>query len=123
MCLAVVAVVVMSVWGGGSAMATVEEVAAAAEEADDGQIRWRLCGNFFLVQLFFSLSPPPPLKAKATMLSLAARDIPGALSSLLLFFDVAIVIAAVTVAISIAVDVSATITVAATVISSAAPFS
>jgi hypothetical protein len=37
-CLAVVVVVVMTVWEGGSAMATVEEVGmAAAEEADDGR--------------------------------------------------------------------------------------
>jgi hypothetical protein len=65
-------------------MAMVEEATmVAAEDADDGWVgRW-LCSVFFLVRLFFSLSPPPPLKAKAMGQSLAARHIPGA-SSLLL---------------------------------------
>jgi hypothetical protein len=52
--------------GGGSARATVEEAArAAAEEADDGR-GGRHCAVYsFLVQLFFSPSPSPPLRLKA----------------------------------------------------------
>jgi hypothetical protein len=69
---------------------------------------------FFLVQLFFSLSLPPPLKAKETVRSLAVRHIPG-VSSLLLSSM------CVPIAISIAITVSAAITVATTVISSVAP--
>ncbi len=66
MCLAVVAVAAMLVWEGGSAVATVEEAAtAAAEEADNGRGRQQCAVYSFLVQLFFSPSPPLPLKAKA----------------------------------------------------------
>ncbi len=68
MCLAVVAVVAMSVWEGGSTTAMVEEAAmAAAEEADDGQGGQRCAVYSFLVQLLFSLSPPKPLKAEASV--------------------------------------------------------
>jgi hypothetical protein len=66
MSLAVVVVVAMTVWEGGSATAMVEEAAtAAAEEADDGR-GGRCCAVYsFLVRLFFSPSPPLPLKAEA----------------------------------------------------------
>jgi hypothetical protein len=68
MCRTVVAVAVMSVWGGGSVTATVEEaMMAAAEEVDDGRGRATLGRIYFFVQLFFSPSPPLPLKAKATV--------------------------------------------------------
>jgi hypothetical protein len=68
MCLAVVVVAAMMVWEGGSAAATVEEVAtAAAEEADDGRVGRRCAVYSFLVRLFFSQSPPLPLKAEATV--------------------------------------------------------
>jgi hypothetical protein len=68
MCLAVVVVVAMMVWEGGRAMATVEEVVmAAAEEADDGRGGQHCAVYSFLVQLFFSPSPPLSLKAKATV--------------------------------------------------------
>jgi hypothetical protein len=51
---------------GGGAMALVEDaVTAAAEEADDGRGGQRCAVYSFLVQLFFSQSPPLPLKAKA----------------------------------------------------------
>jgi hypothetical protein len=54
MCLAVVAVAVMSVMGGGSATATVQEAATeAAEEADDGPGGWRLCSVFYFSPIFF----------------------------------------------------------------------
>jgi hypothetical protein len=66
MCLAVVVVAAMTAWEGGSATAMVEEAAtAAAEEADNGQGGQRCAVYSFLVRLFFSPSPPPPLKAKA----------------------------------------------------------
>jgi hypothetical protein len=66
MCLAVVVVAGMRVWEGGSATATVEEAAtAAAEEADNGRGGQRCAVYSFLVRLFFSPSPPLPLKAKA----------------------------------------------------------
>jgi hypothetical protein len=68
MCLAVVAVVAMSVWEGGSTTAMVEEAAtAAAEEADNGWGRRRCAVYSFLVQLFSSPSPPLPLKAEAAV--------------------------------------------------------
>jgi hypothetical protein len=68
MCLTVVVVAVIMVWEGGSAMATVEELAtAAAEEVDNGRGGQHCAVYSFLVQLFFSLSPPLPLKAKATV--------------------------------------------------------
>jgi hypothetical protein len=68
MCLAVVAVAVMLVWEGGSATAMIEEAArAAAEKADDGRCGRRCAVYSFLVRLFFSPSPPLPLKAKATV--------------------------------------------------------
>jgi hypothetical protein len=67
MCLAVVVVATITVWEGGSVRATVEEVAtAAADKADDGQGSQRCAVYSFLVRLFFSPSPPLPLKAKAT---------------------------------------------------------
>jgi hypothetical protein len=51
---------------GESPAATVEEVAtAAAEEADDGRGGQRCAVYSFLVQIFFSPSPPLQLKAKA----------------------------------------------------------
>jgi hypothetical protein len=66
MCLVVVVVVAMTVWEGGSMTTTVVEAAtAAAEEADDGRGRQRCAVYSFLVQLFFSPSPPLPLKAEA----------------------------------------------------------
>jgi hypothetical protein len=66
MCLAVVVVAAMTVWEGGSATTMVEEAAtAAAEEADDGQGGRRCAVYSFLVRLFFSPSPPLPLKAEA----------------------------------------------------------
>jgi hypothetical protein len=66
MCLAVVVVAAIMVWEGGSTTATVEEAAmVAAEEADDGRGGQRCAVYSFLVQLFFSLSPPLPLKAEA----------------------------------------------------------
>ncbi len=66
MCLAVVVVVGTTVWEGGSALAMIEEaVTVAAEEADDGT-GWQRCAVYsFLVRLFFSPSPPLPLKAEA----------------------------------------------------------
>jgi hypothetical protein len=68
MCLAVVVMVAMMVWEGGSATAMVEEAAtAAAEEADDGRGRLRCAVYSFLVRLFFSPSPPLPMKAEATV--------------------------------------------------------
>ncbi len=68
MCLAVVVVAAMLVWEGGSAMAMVEEAAtAAAEEADNGR-GGQCCAEYsFLFRLFFSPSPPLPLKAEATV--------------------------------------------------------
>ncbi len=64
MCLGVVVVVVMTVWEGGSTMATVEEAAmVAAEEVDNGRGGLRCAVYSFLVRLFFSPSPPLPLKA------------------------------------------------------------
>jgi hypothetical protein len=72
MCLAVVAVAAMSVWERGSATAMVEEVAtAAAEEADNGRGGQRCAVYSFLVRLFFSPSPPLPLKAEAMGLLLS----------------------------------------------------
>jgi hypothetical protein len=76
----------------------------------------------------FSPSPPPSLKAKATAGSLAMRQIPGVLLSLLLSMcnvgvNVDVVIVTVTVAISAAVAVFAVVTIAATIIPTAAPFS
>ncbi len=54
MCLAVVAVVAMSVVGGGSITATVEEAATeAAEEAGHGPGGWRLCSVFYFSPIFF----------------------------------------------------------------------
>ena len=68
MCLAVVVVVAMMVWEGGSVTAMVEEAAtAAAEEADNGRGGRRCAVYSFLFQLFFSPSPPLPLKAEATV--------------------------------------------------------
>ncbi len=68
MCLAVVVVSAMTVWEGGSAMAMVEEAATgAAEEADDGRGGRRCAVYSFFVRLFFSPSPPLPLKAEATV--------------------------------------------------------
>jgi hypothetical protein len=68
MCLAVVVVAAMTVWEGGSVTAMVEEAAmASAEEADDGQGGQRCAVYSFLVRLFFSPSPPLPLKAEATV--------------------------------------------------------
>ena len=50
-CLAVVVVMVMTVWEGGSATARVEEAAmAAAEEADDGRGRQCCAVYSFLVR-------------------------------------------------------------------------
>ncbi len=64
MCLAVEMVAVMTVWEGGSATATVEEaVTAAADKADNGRGGQRCAVYSFLVRLFFSPSPPLPLKA------------------------------------------------------------
>ncbi len=72
MCRGVVVVAAMSVWGGGSVTATVEEaMTVAAEEADDGRGRATLGRIVFLVKLFFSPSPPLPLKAEATVRSLS----------------------------------------------------
>jgi hypothetical protein len=68
MCLAVVVVAAMTVWEGGSATAMVEEAAtAAADESEDGRGGQRCAVYSFLVRLFFSPSPPMPLKAKATV--------------------------------------------------------
>ncbi len=68
MCLAVVVVAAMTVWERGSVTATVEEAAtAAADEADDGRGGQCYAVYSFLVRLFFSPSPPLPLKAKATV--------------------------------------------------------
>jgi hypothetical protein len=68
MCLTVVVVAAMTVCEGGSAMETVEEAAtAAAEEADDGRGGQRCAVYSILVRLFFSPTPPLPLKAEATV--------------------------------------------------------
>jgi hypothetical protein len=75
MCLAVVVAAAMTVWEGGSATATVEVVAVvAAEEADDGR-GGQCCAVYsFLVRLFFSPSPPLPLKAEATVRPLVKAE-------------------------------------------------
>jgi hypothetical protein len=68
MCLAVVVVAVMTLWEGRSATAMVAKAAmAAAGEADDGWGGRRCAVYSLLVRLFFSPSPPLPLKAEATV--------------------------------------------------------
>ncbi len=68
MCLVVVVVAAMMVWEGGARREMLEEAAtAAAEEANNGRGRQCCAVYSFLVRLFFSLSPPLPLKAKATV--------------------------------------------------------